>query len=335
MKRNEIRALADEAYTILDDSQCEGAVERALQVLENAPEDAESYLLLSEVAEENNRFDHALIWLNRGLLHHPHHEGLLLKKASILIDGFEDIDEAFTILSDIKQRFGNKPLAVLKKEFGALLPLDVYLLLTDCYRLKADYREAFAHALIARELAPFDEGALLALATAHFELGDYEKAQRLIEPIERRVELADFYWLKAQIKCAEGNFSDADAAFLSAFKRNKSRYHRPVRLSQTCFMTAFDQALMALPREIRELVHKTPVEINDVVPLALVKASHGSLSPQACIAIETVKDVSGHKAQLIALFQKNIENLAIKKEEIKDLIASALLHELGKLALNN
>jgi tetratricopeptide (TPR) repeat protein len=333
LKRSEIRALADEAYTILDDSLCEAAVERALQVLANAPNDPESYLLMTEVAEEKDHFDNALLWIERGLLKHPHHEGLLLKKATILVDGFEEIDEAFKILSDIKSRFHNKSLATLKKEIGGGLLLDIYLLLIDCFRLKANFQQALAHAQVAKEIAPFDENVLLALATANFELGNYDDAETMIEPIDRRSEKSDFYWLKAQIACARGRFSEADAAFARAFKENKARYHRPVRLNKECFVTAFDQALMALPKEIRELIRTAAVKINDVIPIDLVKDSGGHLSPQSCITIEPEDNAGAPGLKVISIYQKNIENIANKKEEIKDVIASALLHELGKLAV--
>ncbi len=332
MKRSEIRALADEAYAVLDDSSCEAAVERALQVLAHAPHDPESFLLMSEIAEESERLDQALVWLDRGLVDHPNHEGLLLKKASILIDGFEDIDEAFVILSGIRERFGDKPVAQLKRNIGSNLLLDIYLLLTDCYRLKNDYRQALAHALLAKEIAPFDENALLSLATAHFELGEYQEAKRMIEPIDERSEPSDYYWLKAQILCAEGQFAESDDAFLKAYKLDKVRYHRPIRLSPACFIMAFEQALLGLPREIRDFVQSNAIEIHDVIPLDLIKESQGQMSPMACITIEKVQDNDADRSRnLVSIFQKNIENLAARKDEIKDLIASALLHELGKL----
>lgn len=332
MKRSEIRALADEAYAVLDDSSCEAAVERALQVLAHAPNDPESFLLMSEIAEESERLDQALVWLDRGLIDHPHHEGLLLKKAAILIDGFEDIDEGFAILSGMRERFGDKSMAELKRDIGANLLLDIYLLLTDCYRLKNDYRQALAHALLTKEIAPFDENALLSLATAHFELGEYKEAKQMIEPIDERNEPSDYYWLKAQILCAEGQFAEADGAFLKAYKLDKIRYHRPIRLSPTCFITAFDQALLGLPREIRDFVQANAIEIHEVIPVDLIKESQGKMSPMACITIEKVRDNDAERSRnLVSIFQKNIENLAARKEEIKDLIASALLHELGKL----
>lgn len=331
MKRCDIRALAEQAYAILDDSESEAAVERALQVLVNAPKDPESYLLMSEIVGEMRHFDQALAWIDRGLKQHPQHEGLLLKKASILIDGFEDIDEAFRLLLDIKAGFGNKSLAELKRALGPSLLLDIYLLLVDCYRLKSDYRQAHAHALLARDCAPFDESSLIALATSEFEMGNYRQALNMIEPIDTRTEASDFYWLKAQINCAEGNFLAADDGFLKANKIDKARYHRPIRLNEACFLAAFEQGLLGLPREIREFVQSNAAEIHDIVPLDMVKSSHGTLSPTACIAIDATKEhVKGH-VNIIAIFQKNLENLASKKEEVKDLIASALLHELGKL----
>jgi predicted Zn-dependent protease with MMP-like domain len=89
---------------------------------------------------------------------------------------------------------------------------------------------------------------------------------------------------------------------------------------------------MGMPKEIRDFLQTTAVEIKDVIPIDAIKKSQGHLAPTTCVTIESVH--SGHegKAQIINLFQKNIENLASKKQEIRDLIASALLHELGKLA---
>lgn len=332
MKRNEVRSFADEAYTILEDVKCEAAVERALEVMKKAPKDPESFLLMSEVAEENGHFEQVLNWLNRGLAHHKSHAGLLLKKASILIDAFEDIDEAFSILKKIEKTFVDLSLAQLKHRLGADLILDVYLLLTDCFRLKSEYQQAFTHALLAKEIAPFDESSLLALATAHFELGAYQKALSMIEPVDRRGEPSDFFWLKALILCADGGFKEADQAFLTAFKLDKSRYHKPARMDKHEFVTAFEQALMGLPKEIRDFLQTTAVEIKDVIPIDVIKNSQGHLAPTTCITIESVHSGYEGKGRIINLFQKNIENLASKKQEIKDLIASALLHELGKLA---
>lgn len=334
MKKNEIRALADEAYTILDDFECEAAVERALSVLVNAPDDPESYLLIAEVSEENERFDQAVMWINRGLAHFHDHAGLLLKKASLLINGFEDIDEAFVILSQLKMRFEGKSLDDLKKDYGTLVLLEVHLLLADCYRLNTNFNAALACAKRAYEIAPSDENATLSLATAHFELGNYDTALEMLEPVHERNDAPDFLWQKALILCAQGRFDEADSYFLEAYKADKSRYHRPIRLDEQGFVNAFEQALMALPREIRSFLQSTSVTLSDVIPLDVIKSSQGTMSPLACIGTEQGCD-DETRAPIIFLYQKNIENLASKRVEIKDLIASALLHDLAKLAVNS
>ncbi len=326
MRRSEVRVLADEAYAILDDGDGDVAVTRALEVLKNAPQDAESFLLLSEVFEEKGHFDQALNWIDQGLVFHPTNEALLLKKASILLDGFDDLDEAFKILISIKEAFPHQNLSELKKEYDEELLLDVFLLLTDCYRLKEDFKAAFAHASLAFELSPKDEATILAMATAHFELGDYQKGLDLIH-VESMAEPSDFYWLLGQIHCAMGAFSEADQAFIEANKLDRSRYHRPIRVSQSGFFSCFEQATLALPKEIRDFMNKSAIEITPVIPLEIVKESNGTLSPLACIFIGE----QSNKHKLIYLFQKNIENLAHKKSELRDLIASALLHELAKI----
>jgi tetratricopeptide (TPR) repeat protein len=328
LKRNDIRALADEAYSILDESDAkyDVAVHRAMQVLQNAPKDVDSYLLLAEIAEEKGRFDQALNWVNQGLELNPDNEALSLKKAALLLDGFEDVDEAFPILCSLKDRFSKNSIAELKELYDDELLLDVYLLLTDCFRLREDYTQAFDNALVAKHIVPDDESALLAVATAHFELGDYNKALSLIEPVDKRQETSDFFWLKAQIKCAMGIFNDADDAFAQANKIDRTRYHRPIRMTQSYFFDAFEQASLALPREIRDFMNSAAIEIKEIVPLDWVKESQGSLSPLALI-------YAPQGQRTLFLFQKNIENYALKKNEVRDLIASALLHELGKLML--
>lgn len=326
MKRGEIRALANEVYAILDDADADVAVLRAMEVLSNAPKDIESFLLLSEVFEEKGHFDQALSWINQGLDYHPTHEALLLKKASILMDGFDELDEAFLLLKRIEEAFGDKSLSELKIDYDEELLIDVFLLLTDCYRLKNDFKEAFHYAQRALEVVPNDEVALLSLATAYYELGNFSKALELLN-VENAKEKGDYFWILGQVHCGMGNFEAADQYFFEASKSDRSRYHRPIRVSESIFFACFEQATMALPKEIRDFLHKSAVFIKPIIALDVIKDSEGKVAPSACIVVDK-RPGSSHA---LYLFQKNIENLAHKKSEIRDLIASALLHELGTI----
>ncbi|GEM_PF-2415858 len=309
-----------------DDVDSEIAVEQAMKVLKSAPQDPESHLLMAEVAEEKSSFDQALMWVNQGLRFAPAHPALLLKKASLLLDGFEDLEEAFQALLAIKQSFGARSLAELKNSYDGELLLDIFLLLADCYRLQNDFASAFVHASLASEISATDEAAILALATAYFELGDYERTLSMLENIEQRQEQSDFYWLLGQCRQARGEQIAADEAFSQANKIDRNRYHRPIRVSQSVFFSQFEQACLAMPKEIRDLLDKTNFEIKEIMSKEQLMSNKNHLSPLACIFIN--KTNAKHK---IFLFQRNIENLAHKKGDLRDLIASALLHELDKL----
>lgn len=326
MKRLDIGALRDEAYHILDESDGDVSVLQAMEALEKSPKDVEAYLLLAESSEENERFDKALVLIDQGLIHHPSNAALLLKKASLLLDGFEEVDEAFAILIELYTAIEKMTPDERKVSFDEALVLDVYLLLTDCYRLKNRYDQAIEHAKKAFLLAPHDETALLAMATAHFELGHYSEALTMLEPILDRKDQSDFFWQKGLILTAMASFEAADEAFYAANKIDKARYHRPIRLSGSDFFGAFEQATLALPKEIRDFLDTIKLQIQAIVPLALIEASKGRLSPEACIYVKDPKD----KMPTVYLYQRNIENLALKKSDMRDLIASALLHELGK-----
>ncbi|MCA9507578.1 MAG: tetratricopeptide repeat protein [Myxococcales bacterium] len=322
MKRSEIRALADEVYATLDEADADVAVLRAMDILAKAPKDVESFLLLSEVFEEKALFEQSLNWIEQGLKYHPDDEALLLKKASILLDNFEDVDEAFAILKQIKKKFKDSPLSQLKKDYDEALLVDVYLLLSDCFRLKNNFNQALEHAQHAIDINSKDEAAILSFATALLELGNFSKAMDLLDPSKDH-EKSDFLWVLGQLYCAMGSFEKADSYFAEANKIDR-RYHRPVRLSQSQFFNYFEQAILVLPKEIRDFVYKSSVRIEQIVPQKILEEKKSLLSPLACVWFEEKSELN-----TIYLFQKNIENLACKKSDIKDLIASAMLHEIA------
>lgn len=325
MKKSEVSALVDEVYASLDDTDTDMAVMQAMRVLAHAPHDAESFLLLAEVFEEKGDEEQALSWVEQGLKHEPHHEALLLKKASLLLDSFDDLDAAFAILESIKQSFGESPVEELKQRYDASLLLDVYLLLTDCYRLKTDYVNAMFYAELALKLDVNQEAARLAVATAHFELGHFDQALSLLE-VKKTNDQSDYYWVLGQVHCAKGNFIEADHCFQEANRLDKASYHRPIRVSESVFFGCFEQAVLALPKEIRDFLHASAVRVMPIVPEAMLAKSAQHLSPSACMWVQKID-----KNYTIYLFQKNIENMAHKKSEIRDVVASAMLHELGKI----
>lgn len=275
------------------------------------------FLKEAEINEQKADLEQAMAYLDQGLSLYPQNEAMLLKKAFILMDDFEDIDEAFRILLSVEKSFGDQSIEQLKKRLDEELLLELYLLLTDCFRLKENYREAFSHALMAQKISPKAPAAILAVATAHFELGSYEKAKDMLRSFQED-PTAECFWLLGQILCAEGLFSEADEMFSCAAE--DSAYHEPVRIGADEFVDHFNGALLSLPEEIALAVNKHAVQILDIVPHDEVLNSAGKLSPRTSIRLEAGK--------LIYLYQKNIENLIDRDSELSETIASVLLHGL-------
>jgi tetratricopeptide (TPR) repeat protein len=285
----------------------------------------ESYLKRAEELKKQEKFEEALKQIDNGLKAFPGNEALLLKKASILIDSFDDVDAGFALLLTIERGFGHQSIADLKKKLGGELLLELYLLLTDCFRLKNDQREALNHALMAQKLAPKDQAAILALTTAYFELGNLEKAKSIFRTVKDEPR-AESFWLLGQILCAEGLINEADEMFLAASLEDEG-YHRPNRISEEEFVEHFNQALESLPKDIADFVTKHAVQLLDIVPLEMVKESRGHLIPTATMSIDK------KTVPTIFFYQRNVENM-VEENDFSELIASILLHGLKNELLN-
>ncbi len=277
------------------------------------------YLDHAKNAQSEGDLEEALDWLEKGLLKHPKNEELTLNKASILMQSYEDVDEAFLLLLGIEKSFGDESIEDLKKRLNPEILLELYLLLSECFRLKEDYREAFNHALMAQKISPKEEVAILAVATAYFELGQYEKAKVTLRLVQDDPSPESF-WLLGHILSAEDSLTEADEMFSFAADGG---YHQPVRVSQKDFINYFNQALLSLPEEIADLVHKNAVQIMDIIPLDMVLESQGKMSPRNCISIDA-------KQALIYIYQTNIENLVAKKSDLAETIASVIVHGLTR-----
>lgn len=316
-----VEKLIAHGFDELTKNRAQNALLDADRGLLQEPQNVDLILLKSQIALSENDADGALFWIERGLLLEPSHPGLCLQKASLLFDHYEDFFAAKEILVKVQNELENLPKGELLQNGAVNLLMDVYLLLIDCLRIERKFSDALLLAVKAKILVPEEPATLLALATAHFEVGEYKKSLSLLSK-ETDEEDADFFWIKALVYSALGDFATSEEQFNRAHKLDKNRYHRPIRLDKEEFSLSYNQALLSLPKDIRDYVNGLPIKIVEIIPTTLVKTST-DISPTACVA----KDPA---ANIIIIAQKNVENIAINKSEIKDIIASSLIHELSE-----
>ncbi len=304
----------------------EKLLKEARDMLQKNPQHVESVMALVEYALSQDEFEQAIELIDKALKQTPDSYLLLFKKAMILLDEMQDIDLAFPILESLLNEFIHLSPEEIWQEFDEEIVLDTLLMVIDCYRLKKHFSMAFEMALKLKEILPQEEAAILALSTAHFEMGEYKKALFLLEPNIKENEDSDFLWQKAQIYCAQGEFIEADLIFKKAYELDEESYHCPKRLSQSEFFSFFEEALDEMPEDLQEVMKSYSTSIEAIVPHKLIMDNLGRISPLALAT--TLSDKSGKH---ITFFQKNIENVAVIIEDIKSVIIASLVYELENI----
>lgn len=306
----------------LDKNEHKGQKAKLLDFIDKNPQDVDSMFSLADIFEEEKNWQEALSWLTKCLKIDPHNMLFGLRKALILLDELEDVDSAFFLLKDLTAQFSLLSVEEIKQEWDEEVVLEILLMLIDCCRLKKLFHEALEIAQKAKIISSQDERVILALATAHFEVGEYKKALFLLEPVIALNKNSEFFWQKAQVHCANNEFDLAKEAFRIAHELEPEFHHIPEWLSKEEFKRIAESALLAQPVDIKDYLKNIGVEVMDIVPLEWIKQQK-NLSP---LALSTFSELKG-----IILFQKNIENICNSKDEIKSIIVGAMLCELEVL----
>lgn len=324
MKKN--HDVKDDCYE-MSPEEIEKLVTEAKEMINKNPQHIESIISLVEFSLNNDDFDAALELLDKGLKQNPNNYILLFKKAMIFLDDLQEVNLALSILEGLLNEFVHLNSDEILQKFDEEIVLDTILMTIDCYRLNNQFAMAFEIALKLKEIFPNEEVAVLALAGAHFELGEYKKALFLLEPNIQEAKNADFIWTQAQIHCAQGDYAKADACFKKAYELDEHSYYIPRRFSESEFFSFFEEALDEMPADLQSALKDFNLHIKPIVPVEWITQNLGKLSPV------TVATTLGHdNSKHITIFQKNIENSSPLIDDIKNNITGALIYELENIA---
>ena len=324
MKRN--HDIKDDCYE-MSPEEIEKLVKEAKEMINKNPQHIESIISLVEFSLDNDDFDAALELLDKGLKQNHNNYILLFKKAMIFLDDLQEVTLALSILESLINEFIHLSSEEILQKFDEEIVLDTLLMSIDCYRLNNQFSMAFEIALKIKEIFPDEEVSILALAGAHFELGEYKKALFLLEPNLQESKNADFLWLKGQIYCAQGEYAKADNYFKKAYELDDQSYYLPRRFSESEFFSFFEEALDEMPNDIQLVLKNYNVHIKSIVPQEWITQNLGKLSP-----ITMVTTLGHQNGKHITIFQKNIENSSALIDDIKNNITATLIYELENIA---
>lgn len=346
-----LSAALDEAYEALYDDRLDAAraaLDRARRAdpLASKGGSAEVRLFEIELLDAEGQSEEAVTAAEEALEQQPKSMLLKLKVATLLLDVYDDVPGARPHLEELIVRLdkGEAPDvgavaqdAEARAEAAEDFLLEVLLTLSDARAADHDPRGALELAERAAKVATDDPMARVALGAALFDVCRIDDAEKAVaQAIDRDPRCADAYWLRGRILTARGDHAAADKAFARAAQLDESRFQKPFRVDEDGFVKLMEESLEELPAQVRNYLKNVAISVEDLPELERLTASEPPLSPGSLGLYEGTPpslapgdDLWSHFPSRISLFRKNIEISCTNADELRDLVSSTLLHEVG------
>ncbi|MFZ9886643.1 MAG: metallopeptidase family protein [Myxococcota bacterium] len=346
----------DEVLDLAYEALYEGEVEEARRLLDKArqldSQDRDVLLLEADVFEAEGAGEEAIAAVEEALRRYKGDLPLTFRHATLLMDVYEDVAGARPLLEDVVARLeagelsadrsSDKRAANDNEEEEQADPamellFEALLALSDCRSADHDPVGCLAAAERAVALAPEDATARLVRAAAQFDLCQLEEAEKgVAQALDRDPRLADAYWLRGRILTVRGDEKGATKACERAATLDGERFRAPLRVSEDEFVRLMERSLEELPAKVRTYLRNVAIAVEDIPPLERLRLAEPPLSPGSLGLYEGTPpslapgdDPWAHLPSQITLFRKNIELAARDEEDLQDLVATTLLHEVG------
>lgn len=334
--------LLDSAYEAFEDEDMELARDLWEQARALDADAREVWLLDIDLLELEGDAEEAVARAETALQAHPNDMILQVRFATLLLDVYEDVGEARPHLEDawLRLRGGEKPdisAGDERDEAAVDFELELLLTLSDCRAADLDPRGALEAAEAAVALDRQDAVARLALGAALFDLWRFDDADKAVsQALDREPRLADGHWLRGRILTAKGDEDGAERAFNKAISYDPERFSAPRRCTEDEFVAMMEEALEELPDPVQDYLKNVAISVESTPPPARLQENEPPLSPGSLglfegqpPALAPNDDPWAHFPKQITLFRKNIEISAATAEDLRDLIGTTLLHEVG------
>ncbi len=146
----------------------------------------------------------------------------------------------------------------------------------------------------------------------------------------------DAHAMRARVLERQGQLEEADLHWRKASKLDPEIYPPPVRMDRRAFEEEVKRAAELLPEEFGRRLDEVTVIVEDVPPEAILQEGGEKLDPEllglfvgTALTEQSFAGPGGQLPPRILLFQRNLENAVIDRDELRKEIAVTLRHELG------
>ena len=316
----------DQAMEASSNGQPDEALAWLDEALKANPEGAEAHTSRGELLWDCGRQEEALQEFARALHADADYQPGQLNRIEIMIEEFQEYDEALDLADDLLQTALEKPIEaeVYYLKAKALFYLDdlegALFLLRRAIKIQGEVG-------IYRGF----EGQVL------FEIGQYGEARRSLErALALEHECAHSTYHLALVMEHTGHLEEAEKLFAKAARLSPDLYPLPIRIADDEFESAAEQALKDLPEPIYKYTENCPVIIEDLPSEELVKREY--VSPQvlglflgvpATEASPTLGTAQRSDTDRILLFKRNLERIAKDNLDLVEQIQITVKHEIG------
>jgi predicted Zn-dependent protease with MMP-like domain len=200
---------------------------------------------------------------------------------------------------------------------------------------EGEYEAALDLFDVALKEDPEHWGAALDRCEALHLLWRSDEALTEVQALRPREEEddADRLDLEGRILEAAGEFTAADVLFAEASRLDPENFPKPVRTTREDFRAILDDVLRGLPKDIRQVVAKVPVTIEEKpTPEMAEQAPHITPEILGLFVGTSIGDKVGAPSgfpDVVLLFQRNLERTGKTLAEVAKEIRITLLHEYG------
>lgn len=223
---------------------------------------------------------------------------------------------------------------------GAGNELDLAYLAGDAWLAMGRAREAEERFRAVLAIDPDCPASRCWLALALFLQWRFDEADVAVAAaLELREVPADAHVVRGALLEREGRFDDAERCFEEAHARSPEKHPLPVRMSRAEFDREVDRAASRLPRQFRKALDRVSVVLEDLPADELVDiGDRDELAPDMLglfdgIPLSETSALGGGgddwRPNRIYLFQRNLERVALDRDDLREQIRITLWHELG------
>jgi predicted Zn-dependent protease with MMP-like domain len=309
-----------------------GRTEEALAWLDEAlrahPEGAEAHNGRGEILWDEGRVDEALHEFERSLSADPKFLTAHLNRAELLVEDLGEFEQAVQLCDELLG--GHPELPRLDRSTEG-----------EVYYLKAKavfYMDDLEGSLFLTRRAVKTAGEIPIYRAFEgqilFELGRYEDAKRALDTavaLDPEAGHALYHLALVLERLADPEASSL--AFDRANALDPDHYPLPTEVEETFFRQAVTEAIINLPRSIREYVDDVPILVEDFPSRELL--AQESISPQILglyIGMpRTEAEITAQPLEptRVILFKRNLEKVCRDRSELLDQIQITVRHEIG------